>query len=488
MVDVAALGGRAVYQLAVRTVVTRLITLVGMIALARLLTPADFGTFAAITVIVTAISIIGDFGLTSGLIQQDHEPTRLELSTALVGSVAIWGAITVAVWLVAGFIPSLAPALPPDAPQIARTLSITLFLAGLRAVPTVMLSRGLRFGPLAAIEVAQQAVYFGVAIALAAAGLGVWSFALAGVAQGALATILVNSAWRRWVGLTFDLGTARRLLGFGVSYQLAWIMMWGREAVVPIFGALAGGLSAIGFLGFAWRNGQLVTAIEQIVARVAFPAFSRLQRDTARLAVAVTGAVESSFLGVVLVQAWIIAVAPILVPAVFGDPWQPATPALQLVCIGSLAGAPTWVLRSYINSRGDSRLGLVLASVALAVLVVAMPILAIIGGLVGAACAFVISSFTGLAIQILATRGALTFPWRSVLRILIELAIPTAVAWLIAMRIGGLSGLAVSWLSYAIGAGVILWASERRLVEPALVVVRDSLWAGRFGRRVRHAR
>ena len=60
--DVASLGQRAVGQLVVRAFVVRGITLLGTIALARLLTPAEFGAFAVITVVVAFLAILGDFG------------------------------------------------------------------------------------------------------------------------------------------------------------------------------------------------------------------------------------------------------------------------------------------------------------------------------------------------------------------------------------------------------------------------------------------
>ncbi|HEY0443106.1 MAG TPA: oligosaccharide flippase family protein, partial [Candidatus Limnocylindrales bacterium] len=319
--DIDALGIRAIVQLLIRTVATRAISLIGTIALARLLTPDVFGVFAVVTVIVTFISVIGDFGISVALVQQDHEPTDLELSTAIVAQLAIWSVTFVAVWLAAGAIPSLRPDLPADAPGIARLMAVGLILAGLRAVPAMMLTRVLRFGPLAAIEVGQQIVYFGLAVVLARAGYGVWSFAIAAVAQGAFATIVVNVVWRRWVGLRFDWGAARRLWGFGVGFQTAQGLTWARDAVVPFFGGIAGGLTAVGYMSFAWRNGQLVGAVDQIVQRVAFPAYSRLQRDPDRQAEVARRGIEAVMFPVAVVQVWIVATAATLVPAVFSDRW-----------------------------------------------------------------------------------------------------------------------------------------------------------------------
>ena len=311
---VAQLGVRAVVQLIARAVATRAITLLGMIALARLLTPEDFGVFALVTVAVVLLTLVGDIGVGGALIQQAHVPTDRELATALTFQVAIWSAFLVATLILAAFLPVLLPELEPDAQGLAALLAIAGWLNGVRSVPTVMLTRVLRFAPLAVVEVAQQLVYFGFAVALAALGWGVLSFGVAAVAQSILATVVMWGIYRHWPGLGFDAASARRMWAFGLSYQLSYVLYWARDSVVPVFGGLAGGLKGIGFLQFAWRNGQFAVSVEEIVARVAFPAFSRLQTDPARLGPIATTSIEAGFLAIAVIQGWLAATAATLVP------------------------------------------------------------------------------------------------------------------------------------------------------------------------------
>lgn len=465
--NVSALGAQAVVQLALRTVVTRLITLIGTIALARLLSPAEFGAFAVVTLFVTLFSLVGDFGMGPALIQQEHPPSELELSTAFVAQLVLWSGMVAAVWLLAGAIPIVRPDLPPEAPGIARLLAVGLLLNGVRSIPTVMLTRVLRFGPLAVIEILQQVGYFGVAVVLALADYGVWSFAIAAVAQSAFATIAIFAVWRHWVGLRFDAGIARRLWGFGIGYQAGHVVAWGREAVIPIFGGLAGGLAAVGILGFAWRNGQLVSAVEQIISRVAFPAFSRLQTDRQRVAAAAVASLELSLVAVCVIQGWIIATAQILVPVVFSDTWIPAVTPLQLVCFGSLAGAPTYVLRSYLYARGESRRAFVLTTTSLVVLIVCFPLLATNFGLVGAAWSFVLSAAVGLLLFIWTTHPGIRFPWRASARIIIVTVLSAVVAAIVVRIVGGLAGVILSGIVYLAIAAIGLWIADPGLIRRA---------------------
>jgi PST family polysaccharide transporter len=470
--DIATLGARAATQLVIRTILMRVVTLIGTIALARLLTPEEFGAFAVITLIVTLASIAGDLGVTASLIQQDHEPTDIELSTANAGQIGAGVAVVALVWLVAGLIPIVRPDLPSDSVALARLLALGVLIYSFRAVPTMMLSRVLRFGPLAIVEVGQQVVYFGVAVALAVAGWGIWSFAVAGIAQAVFGVVVVNAVWRRWVGVRFDLSVARRLWGFGVRFQAAHVLAWARDAVVPLFGGIAGGLTAVGYLNFAWRNGQLVSAVEQIIHRVGFPAYSRLQRDPGRQAALAESTVTFAIVPVAVVQAWIIATAPQLVPTVFSARWSPAISVLQLVCLASLAGAPTFVLRALLQARGQAREAMVLVTLSVAVLLVTFPWLASVAGLDGAGWSIVLSGYTGLALHILVTRAFVRFPWTAVARILLEVGLAGALAMLVASRLDGLLGLVASGVVYLTLLGAIGATIERPLLRRLVRVAR----------------
>jgi PST family polysaccharide transporter len=328
-----------------------------------------------------------------------------------------------------------------------------------------MLSRVLRFGPLALVEIGQQIVYFGLAVVLAAAGYGIWSFAVAAVVQSLFATVVINVAYGHWLGLRFDWPIARRVWGFGINFQIAGALTWARDAVVPVLGGLAGGLDAIGYLGFAWRNGQLVTAVEQIVQRVAFPAFSRLQHDPIRQAAIARSSVELVVLAVATIQGWIFATAPVLVPIVFSDRWIPAIVPLQIVCLGSLATGPTYVLRSLVYASGDSGRALVLSAIALIVLIIAFPILAVSAGLEGAALAFTGSAYVGLALFIGATGSTVAFPWAGIVRIAAVVGGASVVAWWIAQAAPTIVGLFGSGVAYLVVVACLGAAVDRPLTE-----------------------
>ena len=240
----------------------------------------------------------------------------------------------------------------------------------------------------------------------------------------------------------------------------------------PIFGALAGGLAAVGLLSFAWRNGQLVSAVEQIAARVAFPAFSRLQSDQVQLASAARISLQLSVVAVCLVQAWVISTADVVIPLVFSDAWTSAVVPLQIVCLGSIAGAPTYVLRSFMYAGDDGRRAVVLTASSLVILVVSFPILAAGFALVGASWAFTVSAFAGLLMFIRATRGHISFPWTSTLRVVVGTAAAAIVAGWVVRNVDGISGVVISGCVYLGLALIALRIAEPNLARMTVEVLK----------------
>jgi len=461
-----------VVQLVLRAIATNSVTLVGTIALARLLTPEEFGVFAVVTLVVSLLTVIGDVGISGALIQQSHPPTDRELATALTFQLAMWTAVLAVVLILAAALPAVVPDLPPSAQVLARLLGVTVWLNGLQALPSVMLTRVLRFAPQAALEIVQQGVYFGIAVALAASGFGVVSFGVAAVAQSLVATLALWLVFGHWPGLGFDLAAARRMWGFGLNYQLATILYWARDSVVALFGGLAGGLQGIGFVQFGWRNGHFAIGVEEIVARVAFPAFSRLQTEPRRLASIAVVAIEVGFLATAVLQGWLAATAPTLVPIVFSARWIPATLVFQLICVGSLAWGPVLILRALVYARGESRLGLGLAAFNMAILYLLFPLLAAALGLTGAGIAYAISAVVALLAYVRTTRTALDFPWLSIGRILAEMAVASTAAVLVVDSIGGPVGLALSGVVYVATFAILVVALERSLLRRAIAIRR----------------
>jgi PST family polysaccharide transporter len=451
------------------------VTLAGTIVLARILLPADFGTFAVVVFLVTAVSVIGDLGVGGALIQQNAEPDERELSTAWLLQQALWLSLFLIVVAAAPALTGLLPGTGPEGVGLVRVMAISLIFTSLRSMPTVMLTRELRFGALALIEVTQQIVFYAAAIGLALWHAGAWSFVLAAVLQTAVGAALSLKAWRFTPIVGFDRGTARRLLAFGAGFQGSYVLHWLRDGSVPLFGGVLGGATGIGLAQFSWRNGQLVSSLDEVIARVTMPIFSRMNGDRPRLRHASRSVITAEAIIIGGVQWWLAAAAPTLIPLVFSTTWTPAVPALQLVAIGAQFSVHARLLRTVLFAIGASGLAFRISALSLVALFGLMAGFIAAFGLIGVGIAFLVSSLATLGFYAWVLRRTLALPVVTLTRVACEGALGAASAVIVLRVVNGPLGLLISLVLHLAIVVVLTLLLERTTVAQLRELVRRGL-------------
>ena len=355
----AIVGGVA---LVLRQGVVKGVAIVGGVILARILTPEAFGTYAIVVFVVAAFSLIGDMGMGAALIQQDSEPTDHNNRVVFTIQLVIFGSAAAAIvvfgpWIAAGF------GLNSDGVWLMRILALGLLVSALRTLPAVRLERHLEFGRLAVAEGAQSIVFQLVAIAAAVSGFGVVSFGVAALAGTLIATIIVNvlAPWRP--GLAWDWTDTRRFLRFGLPYQGIGAVSFIKDAVNPLFIGLIAGVAAVGFINWTTIVVGYPLLFSTILARLYFPAFSRL-RSRPEVASNFGAAVIrwSVFIAVGLTVPFLPAAA-FWTNEVFGSQWLPAVPLLYLQAIAIPFSAAAAVGIGILNATGRAGTALGFAAV-----------------------------------------------------------------------------------------------------------------------------
>ena len=486
--DLGQRGTHAALQLAVRSVILRGLTFIGTITLARLLAPADFGVYGIVAAVVSIWTALGDFGLGASLVQQAEPPTAAQLKTVWTIQQLIALAAVIVIWLGAPLLNGLIAGLPDGAPWMLRVLALGLLMSSLRTLPAVMMERELRFGPLAAAEVVQQATFYAVAIVLAVLHAGPWAFVLAGLAQLAVGALIVNLAWRHWPRVGIDRTGLRAMFGFGFAYQGSIVVLTIRDAPLPALAGLAAGTVAAGLIQFAVRLALTISTIDDLVARIAFPAFSRLQSHPDQQARALNLAILMTGLVLVPAQCAIAALAPVLVPIVFGGQWSDAVPPLQMICRATLLRFPARYLRQAEFAAGATRRGLGMSIVTTVLALTGFEAGLLGWGLPGSGAGFLIGAALGLWASIRLAADMPGLSW-SRLWLLIGSGLAAAAGALAALYGGGrMLGLSIPPAG-AVVASVVLVAAASAVFGAiclALIVVtnRSTLETGwRLARR-----
>jgi O-antigen/teichoic acid export membrane protein len=368
-----------------------LITAAGGILLARHLTPETFGVYAVIGFAVALTSTCGDLGLGAALVQRPAGATGIPLQVAFTAQIAVATLLAAAL---AGVAPVITHGLglPANAIGPLRALCLLVPLAAVRMPSAVMLERELTYLPLMASETIETVTYFGVAVAVAVRGGGVWSFVVGAVAGRCLGlcALLCTAPWRpalrwRWSDLA-------PLLRFGASFQGSALVIAIRDSVVPTLIVSWSGVAAAGFLNWAASVAFLPLQVITVAGRVLFPALSTLQRNPEAFARALERALNR--VAVILYPAALLLLvsADRLIPALYGSVWLPSVPAVRLFCLTAVVGGTVNLLIQGLYGLGQAKTVLYLNLLwATAVWALAAALVALFGFVGFAAASFIAS-------------------------------------------------------------------------------------------------
>jgi O-antigen/teichoic acid export membrane protein len=340
----AAAGAAAV---GLRGVVVRVIQFIGIVILARLLTPHDFGLVAIGMTVVTLGAFLSDMGFGAALIRRSEPPEPGVIESLLGLQLAVAGLLAL------GTVAVVAPLGFESLPTAVIVTSLPLLAA--RAPTGILLERRLVYRPIVWAEVAETVVYYGFAGFTAWLGWGVWALAVGVVVRSvAGTTLLLALAPVRVVRPGSPLRAGRRLVSFGLKYQAVGFTNLARDQGVNLGVALVGGVSTLGLWTFANRILQIPYLLFGALWRVSYPAMSRLQalgedatpiieRALSRVSVA-TGAILAPLAGS----------APTLVPAVLGHHWTAVAAVIPWPCLGLVVSGPISVaVAGYLYAVGD---------------------------------------------------------------------------------------------------------------------------------------
>ncbi|KAF1695301.1 lipopolysaccharide biosynthesis protein [Pseudoxanthomonas koreensis] len=304
------------------------------VALARLLSPEDFGVIAMLYLFTGVAGAFVDSGFSTALIRQ-QDTTHVDESTVFWFNLAIGSVLALSMVALSRHIAAYFghPVLVP----LAWAMAANIFISALSSIHVTLLTKKLEFRSQMKIGLAASLVSGAVAIWMAKAGSGVWALAAQVVSASVCTTAMLwwVSSWRpRW---EFSFSSARRLFGFG-SYMLGSSLL--DIFYTRLYSVLIGkqfGARDLGFYSRADGTKQLpVGVLTGILSRVALPVFSKVSGDPEKLRRGVRMSLSGMMLINVPMMFGLAAVAEVFIVAVLGEQWLPAAPILQVLCLAGV--------------------------------------------------------------------------------------------------------------------------------------------------------
>lgn len=338
-----------------------------VILLGRLLAPHDFGLMAVALVTLAWLEYFTETGFRAALIQRrdaidDYLDTAftVQLVRGLLLCAAIWAS---APWV--GGLFGIAEATP-----VVRAIAAVALMRGLSNPAAVAtLRRELDFGREVAWRSGGVAAGLLAAIATALVWPDVRALIVSVLVAQAVETLLSYRVVRHSPRFGLDRGRARELLRFG-----RWIFAVNAMTFLALYldtfavGRILGP-TALGLYQVAIQIGFLVTSqFGTHVHGVLFPAFSRL-RDTRALREAWLGSL--AIVGVVAlpIAAALAGFGGALLPALLGDRWAAAAPALGPLALAGAAVALSRLSSALLQAAGRPQIAVFGAVVELVVLI-----------------------------------------------------------------------------------------------------------------------
>jgi PST family polysaccharide transporter len=467
-----------VVSFAANKVITTLTTLV----LAHLLSPDDFGVIAVALMVVSFLYWFGGLSFANTIVlRQDLD--ALGLGTALTIMLATGALATVVAAVLSPTVASLFG--NPRVTDVLLVMSSLFLITSVSSFYDAILQRELEFRRRFVSLGVQTVAYAVVAIALAAAGAGVWSIVFGQIASGLSYVLALLWLTPRLVRPRWERRMARSLMVTGRGFLAQGMTVFVRQNADNVTVGHVFGTTALGFYSMAYRLGDLsYWAVSDPVARVTFPAFARSQArgdDIRRpfLSVLRLVALAGCPIGVLLSGA-----AEPFTRAIFGAKWIPMVGALSVLGIWSALRPIDTTLFWGLNSihRAD-----LVGWISLAILLPLIPgfILAVsIGHLVAVAIVVVIDTLISLIVLAVLVRRHLGVPlgdmWRAVSPIVLASPVAWGATYLIAHEVVVTPAL-VSLLA-SVTAGLATYALVLTLLERSLLAQAASQLLRTLGR------
>ena len=330
--SIKKLSTKGVKWSAIESLLTRGITFVVGLIIARILSPSDYGVVGMLAVFMAVSQLFINSGFSAALVRT-IDRTADDYTTAFCFNVAVGALIYGVLFLTAPAIATFYET--PILKDVLRVFAITLIINALQIVPRTKLDVAVDFKTQAIVGTVAALLAGGIGIWLAYAGYGVWALVWQAVVSAAISMLLLWAVtrWKPWEG-HLTRRSFHRLFSFGSKLLAARLLHTLYQNISTLF---IGKFYTPADLGY-YSNGQRIaelpsSVLSNVVQRVSYPVLSRLQDDERKLTRAYRSYLGMSSMVIFFLMVLLAVVAAPLIRILLTDKWLGAVPYLQIFCL-----------------------------------------------------------------------------------------------------------------------------------------------------------
>lgn len=312
---------------------SQLVQLVVSIVLARILSPADYGAVAMVTIFVMLANVLIEGGFSSALIQK-KDADDIDFSTVFYFSVAFSVVLYVILYLAAPAISSFYGEEYKILTPVLRVLGIQVIIFAVNSVQQAYVQRQMMFKNFFWATLVGTIVSATVGLSMAYLGWGVWAIVYQQLTASVINTLTLYLITRKLPKRAFSFNRLRGLLNYGIKLLGASLLVTGYQEIRAL---IIGKLYTAQDLAFFDRGKQfpslIVTNINSSIGAVLFPKMAREQdsieqiKRTTRMSIRFSSYIMSP------VMFGLAAVAEPFIRIVLTEKWVGCVPLMQWFCL-----------------------------------------------------------------------------------------------------------------------------------------------------------
>ncbi len=322
--------------------------------LAPLLGPEAFGLLGMVAVFTAFLELFKELGLSHAIIQR-QDTTEEQLSTVFFITV-VCGALLALLTAAAG--PLIAAFYQePLLASVAKLMGLNFLISSFVQVHASLVLKALKFRKLVLIRIISRLASSAVGITMALLGFGVYALVFQGLVGELVFSASMWAAVRWRPSAKPRLGSVLGLLRFGGNATGSSFLVYLSSNAHSLLIGRVLGASALGIYSLAYRIMLLpIRRVTSQICQVAFPTFSSVQDDKARVRRGFTQMTNKIALFAFPAMAGLLIVAPEAVPVVLSSKWLRCIFIIQVLSLIGALHSVTASVWTIFRSQGRADL------------------------------------------------------------------------------------------------------------------------------------
>jgi teichuronic acid exporter len=323
------------------------------IVLARILSPADFGSMAVLGVIILFATSIVNSGFNQSLIR-DPEVTDRDYATIFGFNLGMSVVLFLVMILGSGWIAAFYER--ADIGPYLMVLASVLIIQALGFTPYIQLTRQLDFKRLTQINISATLISGLLAVSAAFLGFGLWALIIKVLTKETMNTAQYYWAIPKRPGLGFSKELFKKHADFGGFFLLSSFV---NQIYANILTMILGKYFDLKTLGFYNRSEMVRNLFSQnilgVVTNVSYPALAQVQTDIHKLRAGYLLLQSQSFYLVTIAMSVLFVTADPVVRILLGPQWLESIPILQILCFQGMLQPLTSINMNVFNIVGKPK-------------------------------------------------------------------------------------------------------------------------------------